>query len=378
MNRDACVEGWRVVYPGSAAGAFDVSSSGQVWHTSGRTLYKYDDKGHIAEQSQVIGTTCASFSTISVGNSDEAILGGVLAADNNYPCDLSELGLGTVQISGDESFLLKQGAQGNVVWAAVWGSRYVRSTIVDTKLASDGTLRVLGKVSGGSDGIFKPFDLNPGTGTVNIIANYYSDLFLISLAADGSFLWGRAIVYDAHNNVGQAAMAINQDGVAYLSSEILGSCCPRQYTGYITAIGADGALIWEAEYVDQQMGQVKILPNGNAAVSAGNLVEVNAIGVVGDLVVAPGKVFSPTSDGGFWGGLTRFDSSGAIQWQGTVNHGLVNVFTPITELPGDDGVILLGVALPPYASSTSDIHPGTVEEIVPGNSVLLFSIPELP
>ncbi len=272
---------------GDRSHAVAVDSSGNAWisgYTDGSLggpnaglwdafLAKYDASGNPLWSRQ-IGTS----------GYDESYGVAVDGSGNAWICGYTEGSLGGLNVGGQDAFLAKYDASGNLLWTQQLGtgtSDYGRSVAVDAA----GNAWISGYTGGSLGG------LNAGG----------QDAFLAKYDASGNLLWTRQLGTGSEDR--SNTVAVDAAGNAWISGYTGGSLGGLNAGGqdaFLAKYDASGNLLWT-----RQLG------TGTTDISHG--VAVDAAGNAWISGITSGSLGGGNA-GGFDTFLTQFDASGDLLW----------------------------------------------------------------
>jgi uncharacterized repeat protein (TIGR01451 family) len=247
-------------------------------------------------------------------------------------------------------FIVKQSANGNLVWVKQIGST---ATDVARKVTYNnaGYLEIVGDFRG-------TVDFDPGAGVVNLTAGPNGDAFILRLSADGNFISIRQFASSTGSSIGIREAETDNSGNLILVTGFSGTIDYDPGPGVLnlTSSGGDnvickfsssGNLIWA-----KQIFTASVLATWTMSVDSENKILFagyfeNTI----DFDPGPG-IFNMTSDGNSDAFITKLDASGNFLWAKQFkNLGLGSVFC--MALDAGDNLFVGG-----FYEGDTDFDPG--------------------
>ncbi|MEK7793019.1 MAG: SBBP repeat-containing protein, partial [Candidatus Hydrogenedentota bacterium] len=258
-----------------------------------------------------------------------------------------------LSLGGSDGFVVKYDPSGAIEWTRTFGSAFDSENAHDIKVAPGGDVVVIGDY-------FGTIDLDASK--INVSALGGSDIYIVRLRFDGTFVWGKSI--GSASNEFSVSVAVDGAGDIYVSGGFIGTADFDPDAGLQTltpAGGGDGFLlkldsagnfVWVRQFggvLNDITTQIALDLDGNVYVG----------GWVNGEATLAGQSVTARDDDGF---LAKFAPDGTLQWTGLFGG------------PGTD--IVYGVAVTPQDTvfvtgtiqDTVDLDPtlGTFEHTVAG------------
>jgi len=274
-------------------------------------------------------------------------------------------GIGVTSLNffgSSNSFIQKMTPEGNLEWAI----SYKNMDIKDVAMDDENNFYIIGSY-------FDTLDLDPGIGTVNVIAVGFTDYFILKLNSDGNFVWGREIE-DYWNNVIPRAITSDKNNNIYV-------------TGYILDVTGDldpgiGNTILTPTFFSETF-LIRITHDGEfkwahnlPAESAGNYISCGT-----DKQPVTVGVFATTANFDFNGGnltlnspsydnyIVKYDSLGNTIWGETTE---LNITYQNLKLDSNNDIYLTGAF-----STLVDFEPGAGTDLINTNGADDFFVQKI-
>lgn len=212
---------------------------------------------------------------------------------------------------GDDVFIAKYSAGGNLIWAKMIGGA-TDDTPHGIALDPLGHVYCTGRFEG-------TVDVDPGAGITNLIAAGSGDVFVVKLHSSGSFLWGKRLGGTSLDIV--YALTSDQVGNVYTTGDFAGTADfdPGVGTSNITAVGSDdyfvskldsaGGFVWAKAFG----GSGIPVSHAIAVDSSQNVYTTGYFAGTSDFDPGPG-VYSLSPAGSFDVFVCKQNSAGDLDW----------------------------------------------------------------
>jgi hypothetical protein len=221
-------------------------------------------------------------------------------------------GPGVFNFTQSGSFISKLNSSGNFVWAKnlpkVLNVGYTSSSSI--AIDQIGNVIIAGKFGG-------TVDLDPGTGTYNLISTASSDIFVAKYTSNGNFIWAKAmhgnsanelydLTIDAQNNI--LICGYFQGQVDMDSGSDTASLYTLTLNAFITKLTNNGDFIWAKQLGDFSISQANAIKTDSAS-------QVYVTGIFGAIDFDPGPdTFFVSSNGQYDGYILKLNPNGDFIW----------------------------------------------------------------
>lgn len=323
------------------------------------------------------GTMVWTFAISGTGSSEAEIwadaAGNLLVAGNFTQTIDVDPGPGSVLLSdaGMAMFIARYDATGQLLWAkkAAGGSNYL--TMFDITGDAAGNLYFTGALSGNA------VDFDPGPAVYPLgVGSDWSE-FILKLDASGNFSWARVKLSAVSGSANYAySIATDPSGNVYTTGFLDGTVDFNSGAGvfnltanglcdaYLCKLDASGNFIWA---IRTGSGPGQELGKGVEVDVAGNIYTTGLFEQTNDFDPGIGIV-QVTAVGFADAFITKYNSSGALQWVKTIGGHTGNEMVLPTDLAMDEAGNLYSTGL--FLGGTVDFDPGSgVYDLTPAAGV---------
>lgn len=180
-----------------------------------------------------------------------------------------------VSNGGTDSYITKKDKSGNYIWTKTYGS-YFDDDILSVEKDSLDNLYIIGALEGLVD-----YDNGSATFTSSNSSGYGTDLYIIKIDSNGTFLWGKTIAHTSGYNLVTSHSLTVYNGNIYIVGKYNGSfdfdpsassfimtyngSTSSDYKGFILKLDENGNFIWVKENADS-MDNIEVDNNGDLVI----------------------------------------------------------------------------------------------------------------